>query len=376
MKKKMMILAMMTCLASMNVSAAEYSTLQVGSNGVEVQQMQQALIEQGFLSGAADGAYGNGTAAGVSAFQESVGLEVTGIADEETQKALFGETETEDEPEIDFNVATDVVEFSLTDLQFTHAVSLDHSTWLYPATSGGTFGAGDGKDYLWMSFTVKNISKEKISGYDVANISVDYDDGYVFDETVYSNIEGYCTRPSISSEGLAKIDMLSTSDFVAFVKVPEEVREHKEKVVLNVVLPTSTGDETFTYALTVDENAVQGEDAKALVDCLGVASHDLTFTQKYAGNDNGKGSLKFADSMVEELQNSLSDVDLDALEAAAPGLKTKVESLQGNIDTVCSLLIDMGNTNSNANVPTIKSTCETALGQIQDLMDNELSAYK
>lgn len=73
------------------LSAKEYSTLDVGNRGDDVKALQQALIDQGFLDGSADGIYGNGTAAGVKAFQESAGLEATGVADQEMQQKLFGD---------------------------------------------------------------------------------------------------------------------------------------------------------------------------------------------------------------------------------------------------------------------------------------------
>ncbi len=68
-----------------------YYTLKNGSSGEAVQHLQQALISQGFLSGSADGVYGSGTASAVASFQQSKGLEETGIADQATQKALFNE---------------------------------------------------------------------------------------------------------------------------------------------------------------------------------------------------------------------------------------------------------------------------------------------
>ena len=69
----------------------QYETLQNGSRGEAVVRLQSRLIELGHLSGAADGIYGNGTAAGVSRFQESVGLGATGVADPVTQALLFGQ---------------------------------------------------------------------------------------------------------------------------------------------------------------------------------------------------------------------------------------------------------------------------------------------
>lgn len=67
-----------------------FDALEKGSKGADVKKLQQALIDQGFLDGKADGDYGNGTAGAVSRFQESVGLEATGAADEATQQRLFG----------------------------------------------------------------------------------------------------------------------------------------------------------------------------------------------------------------------------------------------------------------------------------------------
>ena len=77
------------------VEPAFYETLEVGSRGDAVQALQAALNRPGFLDGAADGIYGNGTAGAVSSFQESVGLEPTGVADNETQRKLYGDDELE-----------------------------------------------------------------------------------------------------------------------------------------------------------------------------------------------------------------------------------------------------------------------------------------
>lgn len=68
-----------------------YKSLQVGSNGEDVRLLQQRLIELSYLSGSADGAYGNMTASAVKSFQREAGLSQTGIADQETQTALFAD---------------------------------------------------------------------------------------------------------------------------------------------------------------------------------------------------------------------------------------------------------------------------------------------
>jgi len=69
--------------------AAEYETLEKGSKGDAVVALQEKLIALGYLTGKADGDYGNGTAGAVEKFQEAEGLPVTGVADSETQRRLF-----------------------------------------------------------------------------------------------------------------------------------------------------------------------------------------------------------------------------------------------------------------------------------------------
>ncbi len=71
------------------VAAVVWTTLRQGSAGQEVMQLQEALIELGYLSGTADGNYGKQTAAAVKAFQKANGLTVDGAAGEETQKLLY-----------------------------------------------------------------------------------------------------------------------------------------------------------------------------------------------------------------------------------------------------------------------------------------------
>lgn len=83
-------------LESRGVTAEEpveegYQTLQKGSKGDEVKALQQRLIELNYLSGSADGDYGGKTASAVELFQSTAGLTATGIADVDTQTALFAD---------------------------------------------------------------------------------------------------------------------------------------------------------------------------------------------------------------------------------------------------------------------------------------------
>lgn len=96
--KRVMALLVLILLASIllatNVFA--YADLARGSKGDEVVVLQQALINQGYLNGLADGDYGKMTEAAVYAFQKANGLPETGIADTVTQSAILNGKEAEE----------------------------------------------------------------------------------------------------------------------------------------------------------------------------------------------------------------------------------------------------------------------------------------
>ena len=66
--------------------AYESSTLYNGCSGEEVRQLQQALIDLGFLQGSADGVFGNKTENAVRAFQKKNKLTADGLAGEKTRE--------------------------------------------------------------------------------------------------------------------------------------------------------------------------------------------------------------------------------------------------------------------------------------------------
>ncbi len=68
-----------------------YNTLSRGDENNEVMQLQVRLYNLGYLQGDRDGVFGSKTATAVSLFQQTVGLEVTGRADNETQVRLFAD---------------------------------------------------------------------------------------------------------------------------------------------------------------------------------------------------------------------------------------------------------------------------------------------
>jgi peptidoglycan hydrolase-like protein with peptidoglycan-binding domain len=64
-------------------------TLQVGSQGTEVSELQATLKLLGYYDGPVDGIYSQETAEAVSAFQKAAGLTTNGVVDPQTWNRLF-----------------------------------------------------------------------------------------------------------------------------------------------------------------------------------------------------------------------------------------------------------------------------------------------
>ena len=72
-----------------NPDVSGYIELSKGSSGTAVYNLQQRLIALGWLSGGADGSFGDNTRNAVSAFQNAAGLTANGVADTLTQQYLY-----------------------------------------------------------------------------------------------------------------------------------------------------------------------------------------------------------------------------------------------------------------------------------------------
>lgn len=82
-----------------NASASNYIELKLGDRDVAgdvayIVYLQNRLIELGYLTGSADGAYGKGTEEAVRKFQKNNGLHASGVADVNTQRKLFSDIST------------------------------------------------------------------------------------------------------------------------------------------------------------------------------------------------------------------------------------------------------------------------------------------
>lgn len=71
--------------------APEYMTLSKGDESEAVQKLQERLWELGYLNDDRDGKFGNNTQTAIKLFQQTAGLEVTGVADNDTQLLLYSD---------------------------------------------------------------------------------------------------------------------------------------------------------------------------------------------------------------------------------------------------------------------------------------------
>ena len=69
--------------------SGSYSKLQVGSSGSAVKRLQYALYELKYYDGNITGEFDTATQNAVMVFQELNGLEIDGIAGQDTQRKLF-----------------------------------------------------------------------------------------------------------------------------------------------------------------------------------------------------------------------------------------------------------------------------------------------
>lgn len=112
--------------------------------------------------------------------------------------------------------------------------------------------------------------------------------------------------------------------------------------------------------------------ASGVITCFEDSIDYLEFIEKYAGNVNGSGSRKVADSMIDSIRYSLSGLDEALIREYLPLTGKKLDSLQEDIDELCDLLVDMGKTNSDKNVSKIKRIAGNIVDDMEDLIDDEL----
>ena len=90
--RKRFIAAVFFLFFSLTMAAGFGETLRPGMSGDDVKALQQALIDQKYLSGTADGVFGTRTEHAVREFQRKNGLIEDGLAGDKTQALLYGKS--------------------------------------------------------------------------------------------------------------------------------------------------------------------------------------------------------------------------------------------------------------------------------------------
>lgn len=132
-------------------------------------------------------------------------------------------------------------------------------------------------------------------------------------------------------------------------------------------------EETAAAAKAADEYETA---VKQLALALKTIRSDSEFVSKYAGNTNGAGSRRFADSFLEEVQSALDEIDMDAIKLGNEELYSKIIAIQADCDTMVFYLNEMGVSNSDRNVPTMRALAMTIVKDIDRLYANELKGYE
>lgn len=89
--RKRFVVVLLSVVLMVVFAMPGYAALQKGSKGEDVVALQERLIEMGYLTGAADGDFGNMTKAALEAFQKMNGLDITGTATIKDINALFSD---------------------------------------------------------------------------------------------------------------------------------------------------------------------------------------------------------------------------------------------------------------------------------------------
>lgn len=273
---------------------------------------------------------------------------------------------------------TDIVELTVNNVQYVDTLGLDSDNWLKPTHNLGGLGPGEGNVFVWFDFSAKNISKEDLSGYDVCNATVDYNNGYIYDSATYTDgMYGWSTVQGLSRNvGLTPMAPLATQNYYGCIPCVAEVRSNQEAPVSIIFsLPSTTGSVNFAFDLYRAENGVDPEIVSSIISGLNQASDSFGFVQQYAGNVTPSGSRAFADSFIDGLRSSLDAVDIAVVENELPEAYEMLISIQERIDTVCDLLVDMGKTNSDKNVQKMKDLSGEAINMIDELFDGALAGY-
>lgn len=96
---------------------------------------------------------------------------------------------------------------------------------------------------------------------------------------------------------------------------------------------------------------------------------DLKFVSKYAGNVNNQGERAFSDEFINRLRDTLLNFNINDINESMPELADDVAEIANTNKTICDLLLDMGRTNTDEHVSTIKTLANDNLIKAENLLE-------
>lgn len=231
------------------VVEVEYETLEKGSKGEAVKQLQQYLIALGFLKGNADGDFGNKTAEAVTEFQQSNDIEATGIADTETQKKLveLGEVmviKTEGKKALEqLKTSYDKVQKITWYMHKNQPKYADTCCYIYPYI--GRYDSG----YAWL------------------RVSADYtdaqtDDGWVFYDRIIFSIDGKNTVKTFNRNQITRDNDSEVWEIADFEPDADDIELLKNIAASSETIMRFQGNDKYA------DHVVTNKEKTAIVDVL------------------------------------------------------------------------------------------------------------
>lgn len=213
-----------------------YTSYKKGDTDEEIKNIQEKLIEQGFLDDTADGMFGSRTEAAIKAYQNSVGLGESGIADEETQKKLFPEesppADVQEEPATVENISLSLGEQGvIADYVALQFALYDFGYEVFPSVMSDdvipTFlqTETDGMTFLYLDGTIENLSDQAINAKRI-NFSI-----YTGSVNEYAGYIAFERDDGTSLKGEVDLEPGEKTRVVMHVEVPVELSQSDEPIV-------------------------------------------------------------------------------------------------------------------------------------------------
>ena len=212
------------------------------------------------------------------------------------------------------------------------------------------------------------------SGRSDVNIDVKNFAKVEFNDTLYT---GTRDTSAISTQS-SNILLLSgeTERIKGYVEIPVDAALNSDFNITFTLPKGANGWEEFTFAIDGDFDYEAATAApKAVLAALDTAYDDMIFVSKYAGNVNGAGSRKFADSFIERIDTCFDKLDVEYITKNLPYISSKIEEIKTNVEDVKDLLIEMGETNSDAKVSEIKALAKSTASTIATAIAADLKPY-